>query len=142
MTADAGTLTPSLRRRVVIAVLGLLTVLLVLLGITVDLLIGAQAGRDLHDRLLAGASRADALAEAGTPPGQLTAELNGGGIRALLVTPDGTTYGDPGLTADAPGELPPPAPPPRPPPPPPGEPGPPRHHVRLATRPPRRSSID
>ena len=125
MTADGGTLTPSLRRRVVIAVLGLLTVLLVLLGITIDLLIGAQAGRDLHDRLMASASRADALTEAGSPPAQLAAELNGGGIRALLVTPDGTTYGDPGLVADPTGELPPPAPPPRAPPPPPGAPGPP-----------------
>ncbi|WP_237571107.1 sensor histidine kinase [Mycolicibacterium lacusdiani] len=124
MTADGGTLTPSLRRRVVIAVLGLLTVLLVLLGITIDVLIGAQAGRDLHDRLMASASRADALTEAGAPPAQLAAEVNGGGIRALLVTADGTTYGDPGLIANPTGELPPPVPPPRAPPPP-GAPGPP-----------------
>ena len=118
------TATPSLRRRVLIGVLGLLTVLLVLLGGTIDVLIGAQARRDLHDRVMATAARADALALAGTPPAQLAAELNGGGIRALLVTADGATYGDPGVPPDLPeGSLTLPAPP-APPPPPGGPPGP------------------
>jgi signal transduction histidine kinase len=119
---------------VLIGVLGLLAVLLVLLGITIDVLIGAQARRDLHDRVLASAARADALAVAGTPPAQLAAELNGGGIRARLITADGATYGDPGVPLDlpdgSPALPPPPAPPPPAPlpggPPPPGGPSPPR----------------
>ena len=129
MTTSGTTATPSLRRRVLIGVLGLLFVLLVLLGVTIDVLIGAQARRDLHDRVMAGAARADALAIAGTPPAQLAAEVNGGGIRALLITAEGATYGDPGVPPDLPeGSLtlpPPPAPPP-PPTPPPGGPPPPR----------------
>ena len=121
----AHTSTPSLRRRVVVAVLALLTVLLVLLGVTIDLLIGAQARRDLHDRVMAGISRADALSAAGTPPTQLAAELNGGGIRALLITATGATYGDPAISPDTPTGSVDPLPPPGPPPGPRGRPGPP-----------------
>ena len=90
VTTAEPTATPSLRRRVIVGALALLAVLLVLLGVTIDLLIGAQARRDLHDRVMASAARADALAiAAGTPPAQLAAEINGGGIRALLITADG-----------------------------------------------------
>ncbi|MGB3480789.1 MAG: two-component sensor histidine kinase, partial [Mycobacterium sp.] len=96
------TATPSLQRRVIIGVLGLLAALLLLLGVVIDQSVGAQARSDLHDRVTAGAARADALAMAGTPPAQLAAELNGGGIRALLITPDGATYGDQGIPADLP----------------------------------------
>lgn len=126
MTPLERTATPSLSRRVIVTVLGLLTVLLLLLGVTIDLLIGAQTQRDLHDRVMASASRADALNAAGTPPTQIAAELNGGGIRALLVTADGATYGDPAVSPDLPtGSIEPPAPP-GPPPPPPGGPNPPK----------------
>lgn len=126
MTTPRPTATPSLRRRVIGGSLALLATLLVLLGVTIDLLIGAQARHDLHDRVMASAARADALAAAGTPPNQLVAELNGGGIRAKLVTADGQTYGDPGVSPDlAEGPVEPP-PPPQPPPPPPGAPTPPK----------------
>ncbi len=124
--------TPSLRRRVAVMVLGVLTVLLVVLGVTIDALVGIQAHRDLHDRLMAAAARADALAAANIPADQLVAQLGGGGIRALLVTTDGSTYGDPTIRPDthAGPTVPPPLPPPPPgwppPPPPPGWGAPPR----------------
>ncbi|CAG7425203.1 HAMP domain-containing histidine kinase [Mycobacterium avium subsp. paratuberculosis] len=86
--------TPSLQRRVTLVVLALLTVLLVVLGVTIDVTMGVLARRNLHDRLLAATSRADALSAAHTAPDLLAAELNGGGIRALVVTADGQAYGD------------------------------------------------
>ncbi|KMO74119.1 two-component sensor histidine kinase [Mycolicibacterium chubuense] len=110
------TATPSLQRRVVIAVLAFLAVLLVVLGVVIDLLIGAQARRDLNDRLQAGVSRVDALARAGAPPWQWAAEVDGGGIRAAVVTADGERYGDPAINPDIViGQDVPPPPPPRPP---------------------------
>jgi two-component system, OmpR family, sensor kinase len=122
------TRTPSLRRRVIVMVLGLLTALLLVLGVAIDVLVGSQARRDLHDRLMATAARADALAAANTPPERLVAQLAGGGIRALLITPDGTSYGDRAISPDTTAgatEPPPPAPPPWGPPPPPWGPPPP-----------------
>ncbi|BBY24360.1 sensor histidine kinase [Mycobacterium stomatepiae] len=95
------TRTPSLRRRLVLMVLGLLTILLLVLGVIIDVLIGIQTRRDLHDRLMSTTARADALAIANTPPDRVVAQLGGGGIRALLVTADGSTYGDRALAPDA-----------------------------------------
>ncbi|ORA31148.1 two-component sensor histidine kinase, partial [Mycobacterium branderi] len=113
MTAEASTPTPSLQRRVTIIVLALLAVLLLILGITIDVTVGVQARRNLHDRLVAATARADALAAAHTPPAQLAAELTGGSVRALLVTADGATYGDPAISPDtAAGPTVPPLPPP------------------------------
>ncbi|GAB1815828.1 hypothetical protein MUNTM_48680 [Mycobacterium sp. MUNTM1] len=129
MTAVSTTPTPSLQRRVTLVVLALLAVLLVVLGVTIDITMGVLAHRNLHDRLLAATSRADALNAARTSPDLLAAELNGGGIRALVVTADGTAYGDRGISpALSDGEVEPPPfyPPPPPYPPPPGPPGPPR----------------
>lgn len=139
MTVDPVTPTPSLRRRVVVVVIGLLAVLLVVLGVVIDVSLRAQAQRNLNDRLLAATSRADALAQARTPPQQIAAQLNGGVVRALVITADGTAYGDPAISPDAAvgAFVPPPPPPPPPgyppfgpppgypPPPPPGPPGPP-----------------
>ncbi|CAM4079839.1 putative sensor histidine kinase TcrY [Mycobacterium basiliense] len=138
--AEPATPTPSLQRRVTVLVVMLLAVLLLVLGTIIDVSLGIQARRNLHDRLVAATSRADALVAAQTSPELIAAELNGGGVRALLVTDDGTTYGDPGISADTtagptippPPGPPPPAPPgphpgpppalPPPPPPPPGGP--------------------
>jgi signal transduction histidine kinase len=135
---DPATPTPSLQRRVMLLVVALLAVLLVVLGLTIDVSLGLQARRNLHDRLVAATSRADALAAAHTSPDLLAAQLNGGSVRALVVTADGATYGDPRISPDTtagpavpalPGYPPPvrvgppPAPLPGPPPPPP--PGPP-----------------
>ncbi|BBU23046.1 two-component regulator - sensor kinase [Mycobacterium xenopi] len=114
---SAATPTPSLQRRVTLIVVGLLAVVLLLLGAIIDVSVAVQARRNLHDRLLAATSRADALAAGGAAPAQLAAELNGGSVRALVVTADGATYGDPAISPDtAAGPLVPP--PPRPPPPP------------------------
>ena len=110
------TTTPSLRRRVVIAVSIFLTILLVVLGVVIDVLIGAQARRDLNSRLQAGVSRVDALARTGAPPSQWVTEVDGGGIRAAVVTADGRRYGDPAIDPDTTtGEDVPPPPPPGPP---------------------------
>ncbi|OOK77577.1 HAMP domain protein [Mycobacterium kansasii] len=92
--ADPATPTPSLQRRVVLLVVVLLAGLLVVLGVTVDVSLGLQARRNLHDRLMAATSRADALVAAHTSPELLAAQLNGGSVRALLVTADGAAYGD------------------------------------------------
>jgi two-component system, OmpR family, sensor kinase len=153
VTSDPVTPTPSLQRRVTLVVVALLAVLLVVLGATIDVLLGVQARRNLHDRLVATTSRADALAAAHTAPDLLAAELNGGSVRALLVTADGATYGDRRISPDTaagparplppgplggppgrrpgpppmgpPGRRPPPGPPMGPPGPPMGPPGPP-----------------
>ena len=125
MTADRRTPTPSLRRRVLGVVLAVLALLLVLLGVTIDGVVGSQARRDLHDRLMATTARADALVAGGATPPQIVTELTGGGIRVRLVAADGESYGDPALSESSPGGATPP--PPRAPgrPPPPGAPGPP-----------------
>ncbi|OBI84132.1 hypothetical protein [Mycobacterium asiaticum] len=100
MTNQSVTPTPSLQRRVLVLVIALLAVLLLVLGVTVDVILGVQGRRNLHDRLLAATSRADALAAAHTAPDLLAEELNGGSVRALVVTVDGATYGDPGISPD------------------------------------------
>lgn len=122
MTADAGTPTPSLQRRVTLVVVALLAALLLILGVTVDVSLGVLTRRNLHDRLAAATARADALTAAHASPDLIAAELNGGSVRALLVTADGATYGDRGISPDttADGEMPPP-PPGYPPPFPPGK---------------------
>lgn len=111
------TATPSLRRRVTLSALAVLAAVLVVFGVVIDVAFGSQVSRGLHDRLMGTASRADALAAEGTSPEQLAAQLNGGGIRALLVTSGGATYGDPAIDPDTkqgPGVplRPPPPPPP------------------------------
>ena len=110
--------TPSLRRRVTLSAVALLATALVVFGVVIDFAFGTQVNRDLHDRLVATAARADALVETGASPAQTAAQLNGGGIRALLVTADGQAYGDPAISPDTqagPGTaLAPPGPPPPP----------------------------
>ncbi|KAA0022465.1 HAMP domain-containing sensor histidine kinase [Antrihabitans cavernicola] len=120
--------TPSLRRRVTLTVLGLFALLLVLVGIAVDVALGAQLRKDLDARIADRIQRATSLAESGTTPEQLVSALNGPGIRVRVTTADGQSYGDPGVpsTPDA-CPPPPPAPgngpiPPAPPCPPPGPP--------------------
>lgn len=114
MTENPTTATPSLQRRVVLLVVALLAVLLAVLGVTIDVSLGLQARRSLHDRLLAATSRADALVAANTSPDLLAAQLNGGTVRALVVMADGATFGDPGISPDikAGSVVPPPGPPP------------------------------
>ncbi len=91
------TATPSLRRRVTLAVLGLFAVLLVVVGLAVDLALGAQLRRDLDTRLADRVSQAMALIQAGTSPNELPEQLQGRDIRVQVVDADGAVYGDPGL---------------------------------------------
>lgn len=129
------TATPSLRWRVALMVLGLLTMVLLALGIVTDVLVRAQTNHDVQSRLIVAAARADALSATNMSPDQLASMLGGGGLRALFVAADGSTHGDTGIRADAitgptvPPPLPspprgwptfPPVPPGWPPPPPPG----------------------
>ncbi|MBW0019063.1 MAG: HAMP domain-containing histidine kinase [Mycobacterium sp.] len=100
MTPDPTTPTPSLQRRVTLLVLALLAVVLLALGTSIYVIVDMAAHRNLHDVLLATTSRADALARAQTSPELLAAELNGGTVRALLVTADGMTYGDRRISSD------------------------------------------
>ncbi|WBP95787.1 HAMP domain-containing sensor histidine kinase [Mycolicibacterium neoaurum] len=106
--------TPSLTRRTIVAVLIVLTVLLALLGVTIDSVVGAQARNDLHDRLMAAVARADSLSTQGASPQRLVAETSGGGIRTRLITAAGISYGDPAVVPGPPTDAGPP-PPPRPP---------------------------
>ena len=95
--------TPSLRRRVVVTVLGLFALLLVLVGVLVDLAVDAQLGRDLDARLADRVAAAERLAASGTAAPQLVPLLQGQDIRVRVVAPDGTGYGDPGLDTRRPG---------------------------------------
>ncbi|MGH3550031.1 MAG: hypothetical protein ACRDQU_18355 [Pseudonocardiaceae bacterium] len=105
----------SLRRRVTLTVLGLIAVLLLVVGVAVDLALGIQLRRDLHDRMVTTADRGTTLSKAGTPPAALLNQLAGGNIRIRIITPDGASYGDPAIdpntTAGQHPTLPPPPPP-------------------------------
>ncbi|MET0190241.1 MAG: HAMP domain-containing sensor histidine kinase [Pseudonocardia sediminis] len=79
------------------AVLGLFAVLLLLVGVLVDVALGAQLRRDLDTRLTDRVTQAEQLAQAGAAPPVLVSRLQGQDIRVRVVTADGDSYGDPGL---------------------------------------------
>jgi two-component system, OmpR family, sensor kinase len=112
MTATT-TPTPSLQRRVTIATVGVIAVLLVALGVATDEVVGWQIDRDVEVRLNDGIIRAAKLVKAGLGPAELVPQLQGQGIRVQVIGRDDTRYGDPTLVpAPAPPssstELPPP----------------------------------
>ncbi len=88
-SAPVPTATPSLRRRVTWAVLGLFTVLLLVVGIGIDLGVGAQLNRDLNARLAEGTYRAANLVRAGVAPQLLLAELRQPGTHGAAAPPSG-----------------------------------------------------
>lgn len=97
--------TPSLRRRATLAVLGLFALLLVVVGVSVDLALGAQLRSELDTRLADRADRAQSFTAAGVAPSDLPILLGGRDIRVRVTTGDGAVHGDPGLVppaADAP----------------------------------------
>ncbi|GAA3230064.1 HAMP domain-containing sensor histidine kinase [Pseudonocardia petroleophila] len=94
--------TPSLRRRATVAVLGLFALLLVVVGVVIDIALGAQLRTELDTRLADRAERAEAFTEAGFPASALPDLLGGQDIRVRVTTPDGRTYGDPGVVPAAP----------------------------------------
>ena len=88
--------TPSLRTRVVATVVVLFAVLLVIVGASVDVVLGQQLRRDLEARLTDRASRAIELVESGVESSDLVQSLQGDAIRVRVTAADGTVYGAPG----------------------------------------------
>ena len=93
--------TPSLRRRVTLAVIGLIAVLLVMVGIAFDIAFGARLTDDLDDELADLFYDAPAMVEAGMSPQELVNVLQAPDFRAQVVSADGTVYGDPELVPAA-----------------------------------------
>ncbi|MEB3062071.1 sensor histidine kinase [[Mycobacterium] zoologicum] len=98
---SARTATPSLRRRLTVTVLALLALLMLTMGLVINTTLTTVSDRSLHERLSAATARADSLAARGATAEQLAEELNGGIVGALVVTADGTSYGDPAIEPDA-----------------------------------------
>ncbi|MEB3032201.1 sensor histidine kinase [[Mycobacterium] nativiensis] len=98
---SALTATPSLRRRLTVTVLALLALLMSTMGFGINTTLTALANRSLHERLSVATERADALVAMGASAEQLAEQLNGGVVSALVVTADGTSYGDPAIEPDA-----------------------------------------
>lgn len=91
------TRTPSLRRRVVLLTVGSLAVLLAILGVASNLTLEYQARQDLRDEFATASNRAEAMTRERLQPADIATQLNVGGIRALVIDPGGTTYGDQAL---------------------------------------------
>jgi len=85
--------TPSLRLRVVLAVLGLLTVALVGLGLLVNAVLAARLHADLRDRLTERAGFAQLLAGRGYTDQDLADRLTGQGITAVVRDGGSSVYG-------------------------------------------------
>jgi two-component system, OmpR family, sensor kinase len=85
--------TPSLRLRVVLAVLGLLTVALVGLGLLVNAVLAARLHADLRDRLTERAGFAQLLARRGYTDQELADRLTGQGIAAVVRDGGAAVYG-------------------------------------------------
>ena len=85
--------TPSLRVRVVLAVLGVMTVALVGLGLLVNAVLGARLHADLRDRLTERAGFAQLLAGRGYTDQELADRLTGQGITAVVQDGGSAVYG-------------------------------------------------
>ncbi|MEI4271426.1 HAMP domain-containing sensor histidine kinase [Klenkia sp. LSe6-5] len=86
--------TASLRRRLSLWVLGLLALLLVVLGVTVDLVLGATLRSDLRDRLVDRAEIAASLVAQGRSDEDVLAAVTGDTVQAQLETSDGDQVGE------------------------------------------------
>jgi two-component system, OmpR family, sensor kinase len=85
--------TPSLRVRVVLAVLGLMAVALVGLGLLVNAVLAARLHADLRDRLTERAGFAQLLAARGYTDQELADRLTGQGITAVVQDGGSAVYG-------------------------------------------------
>jgi two-component system OmpR family sensor kinase len=85
--------TPSLRLRVIVAVLGLLAVALLGLGLLVNTLLAARLHDDLRDRLTERARFAQLLAGRGYSDQELADRLTGQGITAVVRDGGSAVYG-------------------------------------------------
>lgn len=88
-----GLRTASLRRRLSLWVLGLLALLLVVLGVTVDLALGANLRSDLRDRLVDRAEIAASLVDQGRSDDEVLEAVTGDTVQAQLETADGEQVG-------------------------------------------------
>jgi signal transduction histidine kinase len=93
--------TPSLRRRVTVATVTLIAILLLALGAAIDEVVGVQLNRDLESRLADDVVRAANLVKVDVGPAELVAQLQAQRIRVQVIGPDGTRYGDRSLTPTA-----------------------------------------
>ncbi|WP_245905757.1 sensor histidine kinase [Mycolicibacterium palauense] len=89
--------TPSLHRRVTVAAVGLIAVLLMLVGVLFDIAFGARLTDDLDDELADLFYDAPALVKLGLGPQELVDVLQETDFRVQLIAADGTRYGDPQL---------------------------------------------
>lgn len=95
------TATPSLRRRLTLMVLALLALVMLAMGLVINATLAALATRSVHERLAAATERADSLVALRISAEQLSEQLNGGIIAALVVTAGGASYGDPAIEPNA-----------------------------------------
>ncbi|TFI43306.1 HAMP domain-containing histidine kinase [Rhodococcus sp. 1R11] len=82
--------------RVVATVVVLFAALLVIVGSSVDVVLGQQLRRDLEARLSDRATRAVELVQSGVGSEDLVQALQGDAIRVRVTAADGTVYGAPG----------------------------------------------
>lgn len=90
---DAAVRTPSLRRRVVLSVLGLLLILLTALGLIMNWMLGTQLRADVQQRLLDRAQFAQVLTTQNLPTQSFVDQLAGQGITARFTTGQQTVIG-------------------------------------------------
>ena len=85
--------TASLRRRVTALSLAVLAAVLLIVSVLTDVVVDAQTRSDLRGELAARSAQADDLVARGVGPAELVRRLEGPGIRAVVVAPDGSLYG-------------------------------------------------
>ncbi len=90
---DAAVRTPSLRRRMVLSVLGLLLIVLTALGLIMNWVLGTQLRADVQQRLLDRAQFAQVLTTQNLPAQTVVDQLAGQGITAQFTTGQQTLIG-------------------------------------------------
>ncbi|MFB9313000.1 sensor histidine kinase [Nocardioides plantarum] len=92
--------TPSLRRRVTWVVLAAVTLMLLVLGVTTDLVLEARLNGQQRERLVDRARVADALVDQ-VDGRDLARRLEGDGVSVVLIGPDGDVYAEGPLAGGA-----------------------------------------
>jgi signal transduction histidine kinase len=89
-----GLRTVSLRRRVALSVIAVLAAVLVLVALVVTVAFSTASKRSLSAVLVDRAQLAQQLSAQGAPPDQIQQRIDGREVRAQILLPDGTKYGD------------------------------------------------
>jgi len=92
--------TVSLRLRVTVMVIGVLSLVLVALGVVVDAVFATQSAQNLTTLLTGRAQLARQLARSGVGPQQLVNRVDADGVRAYLELRSGATFGTPVAPGD------------------------------------------